>query len=48
VGTSAAGVVSAVCLNDKILDKRPSGPTVQGDQTVVASIDGAGVVDGAR
>jgi hypothetical protein len=48
VGSSAAGVISAVCLNDIVLNKRSSGPTVQGDQTVAASIDGAGVVDGAR
>jgi hypothetical protein len=48
VSSSAARVVSAVCLNDIVLNKRPSGPTVQGDQTVATSIDGAGVVDGAR
>lgn len=47
VSTSAAGVVGAVGLDNIILNKRSSSPTVESDQTVTTSIDGSGIVDGA-
>lgn len=47
VGSSAAGIVGAVGLNHIVLNKRSSGPAVEGNQTVTTSVDRSRVVDGA-